>query len=115
MLDRGGVSPYGRLFMKHGLFVLISVFALPQAVPAQDSGFVEVHFNRFHHKNGNFIDGESILQKTDDVILKLKSGEIAIRRDTIDRIEFIKLRGLSEKPEEIENPKPPAEASGARS
>jgi HEAT repeat protein len=64
-----------------------------------------MRFHRVHLRNGNFVDGELIRQSAREVLLRLKSGEMGIRRDLIVRVEYIKMRGIQEKPEEIESPK----------
>jgi HEAT repeat protein len=52
-----------------------------------------------HLRNGNFIDGNVTGLSEREVSLKLReAGDMNIRRDTIDRIELIKMRSLLEKP-----------------
>src|SRR6185436_15937694 len=67
---------------------------------AQESSYtwVETRFHRVHLRNGNFIDGNVTGLSDRAVSLKLMVGEMNIRRDSIDRIELIKMRSLLEKP-----------------
>jgi HEAT repeat protein len=68
---------------------------------AQESSYtwVETRFHRVHLRNGNFIDGNVTGLTDREVSLKLQqTGDMNIRRDSIDRIELIKMRSLLEKP-----------------
>jgi HEAT repeat protein len=67
---------------------------------AQESyTWVETRFHRVHLRNGNFIDGNVTGLTDREVSLKLReAGDMNIRRDSIDRIELIKMRSLLEKP-----------------
>lgn len=68
---------------------------------AQESSYtwVETRFHRVHLRNGNFIDGNVTGLTDREVSLKLReAGDMNIRRDSIDRIELIKMRSLLEKP-----------------
>src|SRR5262245_25732182 len=59
----------------------------------QDSSdATELRFHRVHLINGNFIDGQLIKDSPQQVLLQIKAGEMAIRRDLIDRVEFVKMR-----------------------
>jgi HEAT repeat protein len=81
---------------------------LPQAKGPANQGpaaWTEIRFHRVHLRNGNFIDGDLVRQSAREVVLRLKSGEMGIRRDLITRVEFIKMRGIQDKPEEVEAPK----------
>lgn len=73
----------------------------PQGPPVWN----DVRFHRVHLRNGNFVDGELVRQSAREVVLRLKSGEMAVRRDLIVRVEFVKMRGIQEKAEEVEAPK----------
>lgn len=64
--------------------------ALPQQ--GQDGTWAETRFHRVHLINGNFIDGQLIKDTPQGATLTIKSGEITVRKDLIDRIEFIKMR-----------------------
>ncbi len=80
------------------VFPLLSPLA--QAQP-QDVEWVEVRFHRVHLRNGNFIDGTLDRQNDSQVVLRMRAGEMMIRRDSIDRVEFMKLRSLHEKPRTV--------------
>jgi hypothetical protein len=112
------------------VFGLSAALLLAAPLAAQDVEWVEVRFYRVHLKNGNFIDGQLTSQSERQVVLKMKVGEMGIRRDLIDRVEFVKIRSLNEKPKPVEaravktTPKPavagaekpetPSDASAAR-
>lgn len=64
----------------------------------QEPEWVEVRFHRVHLLNGNFIDGQLLKDTPGQVLLKIKSGEMGIRRDQIDFVEYIKMRSLNERP-----------------
>jgi HEAT repeat protein len=68
-------------------------------------GTVELKFHRVHLKNGNFVDGNLIRQNPREVLIDVKSaGQMTINRDLIDRVEFIRMRTLNEKAEEVKAP-----------
>ncbi len=71
----------------------------------QDADWVESRFHRVHLRNGNFIDGQLVRDVPKEVVLRLKSGEMAVRRDLIDRVEIIKMRSINERPVVKEPPK----------
>jgi HEAT repeat protein len=87
--------------------LLIGVLGL--WVPGQDRE--EITFTRVHLLNGNFIDGQLVKNTPNEVILKLKYGEMAIRRDLIARdstgkyrVELIRLRSITDKPKTVDKP-----------
>src|SRR5687768_13971412 len=86
--------------------MLIPSLLLALLAQAGGEGSAESRFHRVHLRNGNFIDGDLVRQNTREIVLKLKSGEMGVRRDQIVRIEMIKMRGLQDKPEEVAQPKP---------
>lgn len=95
--------------------LLLGALALaPRPAPAQDGGRDDVRFHRIHLRNGNFLDGHLVRQDASKVVLRMSVGEMIIRRDQIERIEFIKPRSLGEparvvpKPAPIAQPAPPA-------
>jgi HEAT repeat protein len=96
--------------MKQITAFLFVLSAARLAAGQQDSPFVETRFHRIHLRNGNVIDGDLISKTEKDILLRLKVGEIAIRMDMVDRVEFIKMRSILEKPVPVETSKP---ASGA--
>jgi HEAT repeat protein len=81
--------------------VVLMVLGLSALGFAQESSYtwVETRFHRVHLRNGNFIDGNVTGLTEREVSLKLQqTGDMNIRRDSIDRIELIKMRSLLEKP-----------------
>jgi len=65
---------------------------------AQEITWVETRFHRVHLLNGNFIDGHVQGVSDTDIHLRLPVGEMMIRKNTIDRIELLKIRSILEKP-----------------
>lgn len=92
------------------MIVLLSLAALlglqKAPPPAAQAGQNDVRFHRVHLRNGNFLDGELVRQTTSQVILRVKFGDMSINRALIERVEFITMRGVKDKPEEVEAPKP---------
>ncbi len=78
---------------------------LAGAAQAHEPEWVEVRFHRVHLRNGNFIDGQMLKDTPAAVTLTLKGGEMLIRRDSIDRVEFVKMRTINEKPPVLEAPR----------
>jgi HEAT repeat protein len=81
---------------------------------------VETRFNRVHLRNGNFIDGHLIEQANQSITLKVGTGEMTIRKDSIlrddkgrYRIELIRMRSFKEAPKLASIPLPSA-VPGAR-
>lgn len=83
------------------------------AAPSQDPGWQELRFHRIHLRNGNFIDGQLVRETGTEVHLKLKAGQMAVRRDLIERVEFVKMRQINEKAPEVAL-KPPSDPIGPR-
>jgi HEAT repeat protein len=77
---------------------------------AQESKWVEVRFHRVYLRNGNFIDGNLVGDTERQVVLKLKVGEMVLRRDQVDHVEFVKIRSLEELPQVV---RPPAKITPA--
>jgi len=71
---------------------------------AQESKWVEVRFHRVHLRNGNFIDGNLVGETERQVVLKLHVGEMVLRRDQVDHVEFVKIRSLEELPQVVRPP-----------
>ncbi len=78
---------------------------------AQDLPWQEIRFHRVHLRNGNFIDGQLVRETSSTVHLQLASGQMAVRRDLIERVEFVKMRHISEKAPVVVPPAPPDPAS----
>jgi HEAT repeat protein len=88
------------------LLLAASAF-LAQAQSSSGPVFEEIRFHRVHLKNGNFIDGQLLSDGEKEVSLKLKIGEISLRRELVDRIEFVKIRKIAEPPEKTPHPRTP--------
>jgi hypothetical protein len=71
---------------------------LAAAWAAQDSAspWIETRFHRVHLRNGNTIDGQLVQDLRGVVVLQLKSGQMSIRRDMIDKVEMVRMRSLKE-------------------
>src|SRR6185503_8075123 len=105
-----------------GRFMNLILLALPLFCQAQamncfqDSDTTDLRFYRVHLRNGNFIDGELVKDTANEVLLRLKVGEMAIRRDQIEKVEFVKMKstntGAIYRPDPRKEPPkdPPAEA-----
>jgi HEAT repeat protein len=82
--------------------LLLAAGARPAAArQSQDPSWVEVRFHRVYLTNGNFIDGQLMKNTPQGATLQMKSGEMTIRADMIDRIEYIKVRSLQEAPVKV--------------
>jgi HEAT repeat protein len=82
-----------RIVISAALVATISAGAV-----AQEIVWLETRFHRVHLRNGNFLDGKLLQMTEKDVILQLGPGQMNVRRDTVDRIEFMKVRSVWEKP-----------------
>jgi len=74
---------------------LALLMGLPLAASAQQeagSPWIETRFHRVHLRNGNTIDGQLVNEGKSAVVLKLKAGEMQIRKDMIDRVEMVRMR-----------------------
>jgi HEAT repeat protein len=74
----------------------------PSGAGAAPPVSAELRFHRVHLRNGNFIDGELVRQTPSQLTLRLKSGDMTINSGLVDRVEFVKMRGLQDKPEPVE-------------
>src|SRR5436190_24328669 len=96
------------------------LLALPLLLPgflgAQDTDG-DLRFYRVHLRNGNVIDGELVKETANEVLLRLKVGEMTIRRDQIEKVEFVKMKSQDTKaiyrPDPRKEPvkEPPKEAT----
>lgn len=87
--------------MKTSLTAALLALAAPLAARGQEapSPWVETRFHRVHLRNGNFIDGHLLQQTQKSLVLHMqRSGEFIVRRDMIERVEFMKMRSLRETP-----------------
>ena len=83
--------------MKTLIVVASALAAMAAPLAAQETKWVETRFTRVHLRNGNFIDGQMTGSDDREVRMVLNNaGELKIRRDSIDRVETIKMRSLVE-------------------
>src|SRR5882672_2161097 len=76
---------------------------LSQAAAQDDRRFTELQFHRVHLRNGNFLDGELLKQTDKLVLLRVPSGEMTVRMDLVDRVEFVKMKSYNEAPNILAN------------
>jgi HEAT repeat protein len=74
------------------LFVLAMPLLLQGFLGFQDGESGELRFYRVHLRNGNVIDGDLVKDSPNEVLLRLKVGEMTIRRDQIEKVEFVKMK-----------------------
>lgn len=91
--------------MSRWMPLLAALLGAAGPLAAQDSPWTEVRFHRVHLRNGNFIDGTLVKQDAREVVLRIQSGEISIKGDVIDRLEYVKIRSVNEKPKLVDAPK----------
>ena len=78
---------------------------LPAQTPAPaPAPTAETRFHRVFLKNGNFVDGDLQRIEADTVVLRLKSGDVGINRDLVDRIEIVKMKAADEAPPKVDLP-----------
>lgn len=76
------------------LVLLLAGTALASA--QENGGFIWIRFHRVQLRNGNCIEG-ALVSKTDRAVtLKLPTGEMTIRTDQIERVEFVKIKSWNE-------------------
>lgn len=87
----------------------MSIFLILAAAPFlqtfQDSDSNELRFHRVHLRNGNFIDGHVIKNTSTEVVLKLKVGEMGIKRDQIENVELVRMKSNNVVREFLQGPK----------
>lgn len=83
--------------MRVAVFAALFLGAPLGALP-QDPSFSEVRFHRVHLRNGNFIDGQLVGEDGGTVTIRIKVGDLALRRDQVDRVELVCMRVLNERP-----------------
>jgi HEAT repeat protein len=86
------------------LHLLIPPVQQPAPAPA-----AETRFHRVFLKNGNFIDGDLQRIEAETVVLRLKSGDLGINRDLVERIEIVKMKAADEAPPKVDLPARSAE------
>jgi len=86
-------------------FAFLAILAVAAPAWEQQEGWSDSRFHRVYLRNGNFIDGNVIADKPNEVILLMKAGEMAIRRDQIEKVELVKMRSWNDKPIVLETPK----------
>jgi len=91
------LGSFRTLFIPGALLLLWGAL-LMAATQTQDYDLVETRLTRVHLKNGSVLDANSIRDGGRIVTLVLNSGEIAVRRDAIDRMEPITVRTRIAKP-----------------
>jgi hypothetical protein len=62
----------------------------------QDAAFTWIQFHRVHLRNGNVLEGNLVSRTDQSVTLKQPWGEILIRSDQIDRVEFVKIKSFKD-------------------
>lgn len=62
----------------------------------ENGGFIWIRFHRVQLRNGNCIEGALVSKTEQAVTLKLPTGEMTIRTDQIDRVEFVKIKSWNE-------------------
>lgn len=98
---------------KHIAIAAAVVLASATWVSAQDApAYSWIKFHRVHLRNGNVIEGALTEQNSQSVTLRQPWGDILIRYDQIDRVEFVKIKSFKD-PELIVNKKKPASAKPA--
>jgi HEAT repeat protein len=78
--------------MLHLAFAFLALLPSTQDVDVQES-----RFHRVHLKNGNFIDGTLIKDTPQEIVLKLKQGNLTIGRHLVETVEFVRMRSTAEK------------------
>src|SRR6185503_11564542 len=93
--------------MKTVIGAILAILAVPgAALFAQDADqFQTIRFHRVHLRNGNVIDGNLVALTDNMATLKLSSGEMSIKRGMIEKIEYIKMRSLLERPPVVDEKK----------
>lgn len=71
------------------------LLAMATSLAAQQADIQETRFDRVHLRNGNFLDGQIVKSGAKEVVLKLKVGEMTLRRDLIERIEQVTMKTVA--------------------
>jgi len=86
--------------------ILLALHVLASTAFPQEGEWVELRFHRVHLRNGNCIDGQLLKETPGQVVLQMKFGDMAIRRDQIDFVEFVKMRNREERAVIVKGPNP---------
>lgn len=85
--------------MKHCSLVIgmVALWGSTWVVAQEDPRIVELRFYRVHLRNGNVVDGQLTLQTPAVVVLRLPSGEISFKAESVEYVEFIKMKTFSDR------------------
>lgn len=65
---------------------------LAAATAPQENGAGDRRVIRIHLKNGSVLEGESLRETGNRLILAMDQGEVSLRRETVDRVEVVRIR-----------------------
>jgi HEAT repeat protein len=101
--------------MKTVLSVTAALLTVCGTAAAQDQRdeFQIIRFHRVHLRNGNVIDGNLLSLSDREAVMKLTAGDMTIKRGMIEKIEYIKMRSLLERPPVVETKPKDAEKKAA--
>jgi HEAT repeat protein len=71
--------------------------SLARAEQESPSSLAETRFFRVHLLNGNVIDGDLIKRTDREVILRIRGGDISIRQDLVDSVEYVTIKSYADK------------------
>lgn len=63
---------------------------------AQDTAYTWIQFHRVYLRNGNCVEGSLVSRCDASVTLRQPWGDILIRNDQIDRVEFVKMKSFKD-------------------
>ena len=94
--------------------IAILTLLLALQAEAKADGWTETRFHRIHLRNGNFVDGDLLRNDPETVTLRVRTGDIEITRDLVERVELVRMRSYAERPTDVAPPaavKPAPEGS----
>lgn len=91
--------------------MLNPVWAVLLSAALQQPEYLESRFHRIHLRNGNFIDGQVVSEAASFVTVRIGGGSMTVRRDLIERVEYVKIRSLKEAPQIVKAPEKDPEAA----
>jgi HEAT repeat protein len=94
------------------VIAILALLALQADVKAD--GWTETRFHRVHLRNGNFVDGDLLRNDAETVTIKVRTGDLEVSRDLVERVELVRMRSYAEKPTDVAPPpavKPAPEGS----